>query len=153
MVLIVMLVGVTLRPVLVASWRSPDRRQRLYRTRLFAGESGDEIDSEEDAEIRIQRLEAASKGRGFSPPPEMDTEVVSKPTRAVWKEGELLPEGWEDLSLGEKAWEIYAGERGALYWANRFALAAAIFIGVAWILFRFVGPSLGLYELKSTFNS
>lgn len=110
-----------------------------------------DVDSE-DAEERIARLEAAARGgrlpRGESEPPEDPA-----PPKRAWKEGKLLPEGWEDLTLGEKAWEIYAGERGALFWANKVAFVAAITVGVAWIFFRFVGPQLGLYELKSTFTS
>jgi len=107
---------------------------------------------QEDAEERIARLEATARRRPTA------TEQTARDTAddlppsnmREWKEGELLPDGWEELNTKDKAWELYAGERGALYWANRIALAASIAMGVAWVFFRFVGPQFGLYELKST---
>lgn len=111
------------------------------------------VDLEDEAEERIARLEAAAKGRSSVKEVESEEDSESKVQKREWKKGEPLPEGWKDLSAGQKAWELYAGERGALYWANRVALIAAIVLGVTWIFFRFVGPILGLYELKSTFSS
>ena len=54
---------------------------------------------------------------------------------------------WEEMSLGEKAIELYVGEKGLLFWLNKFAYASIFIIIGGWILFRFVGPSLGLYQL------
>ena len=56
---------------------------------------------------------------------------------------------WEDMSVAEKAVELYVGERGALYWLNKFAYASIFVVIGVWILFRFVGPSLNLYQLDS----
>ncbi|XP_074308596.1 uncharacterized protein LOC141643361 [Silene latifolia] len=56
---------------------------------------------------------------------------------------------WEDMSVSEKAVELYVGEKGALYWLNKFAYASIYIIIGAWILFRFVGPALNLYQLDS----
>lgn len=48
----------------------------------------------------------------------------------------------------EKATELYMGQRGALFWANKLAFAGAWVLGGAWVLFRVVGPALGLYKLS-----
>ncbi|KAF9618456.1 hypothetical protein IFM89_001179 [Coptis chinensis] len=61
----------------------------------------------------------------------------------------LPPKDWESMTLGEKAVELYMGEKGALFWLNKFAYASIYIVIGAWILFRFVGPSLGLYQLDT----
>ena len=68
---------------------------------------------------------------------------------AEWREGELLPKGWEKMNPVQKATELYAGKRGALFWANKIAWASLFVIGGAWVLFRIVGPVTGLYTLKN----
>ncbi|XP_010941256.1 uncharacterized protein [Elaeis guineensis] len=59
------------------------------------------------------------------------------------------PKDWDSMTLGEKAVELYMGEKGVLFWLNKFAYASIFIIIGGWILFRFVGPSLGLYQLDS----
>ncbi|KAF9682210.1 hypothetical protein SADUNF_Sadunf05G0084900 [Salix dunnii] len=59
------------------------------------------------------------------------------------------PKKWEDMSLSEKAIELYVGEKGALFWLNKFAYASIFIVIGGWILFRFVGPSLNLYQLDT----
>ncbi|XP_028774527.1 uncharacterized protein LOC114749570 [Neltuma alba] len=59
------------------------------------------------------------------------------------------PKKWEDMSLAEKATDLYMGEKGLLFWLNKFAYASIFIMIGAWILFRFVGPSLNLYQLDS----
>lgn len=49
----------------------------------------------------------------------------------------------------QKAGELWAGKRGALFWANKAAWASVFVIGGAWVLFRIVGPLTGLYTLKN----
>jgi hypothetical protein len=66
---------------------------------------------------------------------------------AEWKEGQLFPEGWEKMNLFEKFYNAYMGERGLLFWANKFAFGAVFVVIGAWIVFRFVGPAVGLYKL------
>ncbi|PNT75576.1 LOW QUALITY PROTEIN: hypothetical protein BRADI_1g35210v3 [Brachypodium distachyon] len=56
---------------------------------------------------------------------------------------------WDEMSLGEKALELYVGEKGALFWLNKFAYASIFIMAGAWILFRFVGPATGLYQLDA----
>ncbi|EEF31643.1 uncharacterized protein LOC8267098 [Ricinus communis] len=59
------------------------------------------------------------------------------------------PKKWEDMSLAEKALELYMGEKGILFWLNKFAYASIFIVIGGWILFRFVGPSLNLYQLDT----
>lgn len=59
------------------------------------------------------------------------------------------PKDWKDMSITEKAIELYVGEKGALFWLNKFAYASIFIVIGAWILFRFVGPALNLYQLDS----
>ncbi|EOX90868.1 Uncharacterized protein TCM_000217 [Theobroma cacao] len=59
------------------------------------------------------------------------------------------PKKWEEMTMMEKAMELYVGEKGLLFWLNKFAYASIFIVIGAWILFRFVGPALNLYELDS----
>ncbi|CAK7334293.1 unnamed protein product [Dovyalis caffra] len=59
------------------------------------------------------------------------------------------PKKWEDMSLSEKAVELYVGEKGMLFWLNKFAYASIFIVIGGWILFRFVGPALNLYQLDT----
>ncbi|KAJ4837646.1 hypothetical protein Tsubulata_032329 [Turnera subulata] len=59
------------------------------------------------------------------------------------------PKKWEDMSLSEKAIELYMGEKGMLFWLNKFAYASIFIVIGGWILFRFVGPALNLYQLDT----
>lgn len=65
------------------------------------------------------------------------------------KVSESSPKKWEEMSLTEKASELYMGEKGLLFWLNKFAYASIFVMIGAWILFRFVGPALNLYQLDS----
>ncbi|GLJ30838.1 hypothetical protein SUGI_0612620 [Cryptomeria japonica] len=57
---------------------------------------------------------------------------------------------WESMTLQEKLTEIYVGEKGVLFWLNKLAYASIFIVVGGWIAFRFVGPSLGLYQLQSS---
>ncbi|CAN0927054.1 hypothetical protein LINGRAHAP2_LOCUS35667 [Linum grandiflorum] len=59
------------------------------------------------------------------------------------------PKKWEEMSMGEKAMELYVGEKGALFWLNKFAYASIFIVIGGWIVFRFVGPALNLYQLDA----
>ncbi|KAB2618160.1 hypothetical protein D8674_014029 [Pyrus ussuriensis x Pyrus communis] len=69
--------------------------------------------------------------------------------RVMKAQASAAPKKWEDMSLGEKALELYVGEKGALFWLNKFAYASIYIVIGAWILFRFVGPALNLYQLDA----
>lgn len=49
--------------------------------------------------------------------------------------------------ITQKVTEVYLGQRGMLFWANKAAMASSIGLGVAWVLFRLVLPNLGIYQL------
>ncbi|KAI3717110.1 hypothetical protein L1987_68483 [Smallanthus sonchifolius] len=62
---------------------------------------------------------------------------------------EVVKKDWEAMTVTEKAVELYVGEKGLLFWINKFAYASIYIIIGAWILFRFVGPALNLYQLDA----
>ncbi|KAL8532158.1 hypothetical protein ACS0TY_008679 [Phlomoides rotata] len=56
---------------------------------------------------------------------------------------------WESMTFQEKAVELYVGEKGALFWLNKLAYASIYVVIGGWIVFRFVGPALNLYQLDT----
>ena len=66
------------------------------------------------------------------------------------------PEPWSKRLEGkepmEAAWMLWTGEEGVLWWANKIAYAMVFVVIGGWIVFRFVGPAMGLYQLKATIN-
>ena len=107
--------------------------------------------TEASDEARLEAVErVARKGKGE------DVQQVEQQIKeqrefearqVVWKEGELFPEKWEEMTVGEKVTQIYMGERGLLFWSNKLATGALFVVGFVWVVFRFVGPGLGLYDL------
>ena len=99
------------------------------------------------------RLKARNQARRFqldAPPEEVTPKKkASASAAAPRREKQRERKGWEDMSLAEKAVELYVGEKGLLFWLNKFAYASIFIMVGAWILFRFVGPSLGLYQLDA----
>ena len=89
-----------------------------------------------EARLGVGRKSRRERGGGpVEAPPAPRSQAPTKP--------------WDDMSLPEKAWELYIGEKGFLFWLNKLAYASIFLIIGGWIVFRFVGPSLGLYELDS----
>ncbi|GJN39351.1 hypothetical protein PR202_gb28462 [Eleusine coracana subsp. coracana] len=98
------------------------------------------------------RLRARNQARRvqLDAPPEMVVTPKKKaPAATPRKEKQRAPKKWEEMSLAEKALELYVGEKGMLFWLNKFAYASIFIMVGAWILFRFVGPSLGFYQLDA----
>jgi hypothetical protein len=58
------------------------------------------------------------------------------------------PDAWEKMDPLKKLWVVWSGEKGVMYWMNQGSLYGAGFMAFCWVCFRFVGPILGLYELK-----
>lgn len=106
----------------------------------------------EDAEKRLEALEASAVKRKTVENVPGNMSEMPETTWSDWKEGELLPAKWDELNIIERAAELYMGKRGALFWLNKAAFASVLTIGVLWIVFRFVGPQLGLYDLRSTIS-
>jgi hypothetical protein len=46
--------------------------------------------------------------------------------------------------------QLWAGDRGFLFWTAKLAFNAIFVLIGGWVLFRFVGPALGLYELTNS---
>lgn len=53
------------------------------------------------------------------------------------------------MNLTEKVVDVYMGEKGFLFWLNKFAYASIFILIGGWIVFRVVGPALNLYQLDS----
>ncbi|XP_004509355.1 uncharacterized protein [Cicer arietinum] len=110
--------------------------------------NNDETDSvqaptdEQPVELRIRRRSRRQARR------QRENGAVSNGMQQASKV-KAAPKKWEEMSLTEKAIELYVGEKGALFWLNKFAYASIFIMIGAWILFRFVGPALDIYQLDS----
>lgn len=63
------------------------------------------------------------------------------------------PANFDEMGNLQKSWTMWSGEGGILPNMNKLATTAAVVMGFLWIVFRFVGPLLGIYELEESFNS
>lgn len=72
-----------------------------------------------------------------------------RPRKAAAEVGSSKTKKWEEMSVAEKTMEVYMGEKGLLFWLNKFAYASIFIMIGGWIVFRFVGPSLNLYQLDT----
>ncbi|KAF0902122.1 hypothetical protein E2562_014376 [Oryza meyeriana var. granulata] len=103
---------------------------------------------------RLRARNQARRVQDVSPPAPLEINMKSRSSRpaksaaAAHREKQRRKE-WEEMSLAEKAGELYVGEKGLLFWLNKFAYASIFIMVGAWILFRFVGPSIGLYQLDA----
>lgn len=75
-----------------------------------------------------------------------DGAVDGQPTKAKTA---APPKDWESMNLTEKVVDVYMGEKGFLFWLNKFAYASIFILIGGWIVFRVVGPALNLYQLDS----
>ncbi|KAJ9511921.1 hypothetical protein QJQ45_004494 [Haematococcus lacustris] len=67
----------------------------------------------------------------------VDDQVEEASNRAEWKEGQLFPEGFDNMTLGDKQiTELYLGRRGILFWANKAAYASVFIVIGGWVIFR-----------------
>ncbi|XP_020593010.1 LOW QUALITY PROTEIN: uncharacterized protein LOC110033389 [Phalaenopsis equestris] len=108
------------------------------------------------------------KSKETKPPPNLNIRYRARSRRQMAKQEKKQKQGeeeeeeglqkepkpskkkkWEEMKLSEKALEVYMGEKGLLFWVNKFAYASIFVVIGGWILFRFLGPSLGLYQLDS----
>ena len=122
-----------------------------------ANDAAKEAAAKEAAEeARLEAMESRLRATGGSSAAPRSRSAASqeKPAGqwAAWKEGQLFPEGWEEMDPVEKATELYLGERGFLYWATQLTIGGLVVLVVAWVAFRFIGPSFGLYALENDPN-
>lgn len=124
---------------LVSRRNSHTQRGRTLLVRAADNDGSSEADArrleELEARLGVNRKSRREGGGVQSPPP------APKPAAPA--------KAWDDMSLAEKAWQLYIGEEGALFWLNKAAYASIFIIIGGWIVFRFVGPALGWYELSS----
>ncbi|EAZ02357.1 hypothetical protein EE612_036478 [Oryza sativa] len=90
-----------------------------------------------------------SKSSSSSRPAASKSSASASASAATRREKQTRRKEWEEMSMAEKAGELYVGEKGLLFWLNKFAYASIFIMVGAWILFRFVGPSIGLYQLDA----
>eukprot|EP00850_Spirogloea_muscicola_P014977 SM000111S18800 [mRNA] locus=s111:255334:256342:+ [translate_table: standard] len=74
---------------------------------------------------------------------------VAQQQKPAQESPKTQPKDWESRSLPEKAVELWAGNKGALYWLNKLAVWSLYILVGSWVAFRFIGPALGLYQLES----
>lgn len=148
-------------------WRSPlfvaDRQSKCITHAQEKSEQGAASSSAEEEDSLLEALEASIKSRkgtkaaqseALRPTPRPATaKPTNDGTKANWPEGQLFPDGWEEMNPFEKVTQLYMGERGLLFWANKAALASIVGLIVAWALFRFAGPLLGMYQLENDITS
>ena len=68
----------------------------------------------------------------------------SKIPKGLW---ETDPAAWDAMPVGDRAWKLWTGEPGMMYWMNQGSLYGAGILAFVWVLFRLVGPAIGLYQL------
>jgi hypothetical protein len=122
-----------------------------------SAEKGKKLEEDEEARVEAfeSRLRSGSGGGAAKASVSSRRDGSAQPAtgqRAEWKKGSLFPEGWEQMDPLEKATELYLGERGILFWSTQLTIGGLAVLVVAWIVFRFVGPSLGLYALENDPN-
>lgn len=144
----------SLQPVRSASVSRPTRW--VVRAQPNPEPSSSAPDSE--GEDRLEALEASIRGKAAPPAARkipirgMNDTKPDNSNMAPWKEGQLFPEGFSDMPLGEQITEIYMGRRGLLFWLNKIAYASVFVVIGGWVVFRFVLPALGVYQLPGDFQ-
>ncbi|KAK3017927.1 hypothetical protein RJ639_004016 [Escallonia herrerae] len=103
----------------------------------------DSVPAPDTAQIRFKR---GSRKRARQKQEDGGVDSVGLP---ISRTKAAAPKEWESMTLTEKAIELYVGEKGLLFWINKFAYASIYIVIGAWILFRFVGPALNLYQLDT----
>ena len=128
------------------------------------GEASDAAESrgrsEEELESMEARLGIGKRGRENKSQQQQQAAGATlstprgraQPPKVVWKEGSLTPEGWDDMSIQERVVEGLWGEKGFLYWLNYLSYRLIFVMIGGWILFRFIGPALNVYQLTNPFD-
>ncbi|KAK4758765.1 hypothetical protein SAY87_020066 [Trapa incisa] len=150
-----LLFSVLPRPAATNLSFSPHHRRYQLRVRATDGAEGSGNDGTrptrqappsltppETVEIRFRRGSRSRRQK-------QQMEEGGRSMKVPKEEEPVPPKKWEEMSLGEKATELYVGEKGLLFWLNKFAYASIFIMIGAWIMFRFVGPALNLYQLDS----
>jgi len=121
---------------------SPDaRRRRVVALRAAAPDDEEVLSPIELMERRVKGKRSKPKEGYFDSYP---TKQSDEPL-GLW---ETDPAAWDAKPALEKAWSAWSGEPGMMYWMNKGSYWGAGILAFIWVLFRLVGPALGLYQLN-----
>ena len=96
----------------------------------------------------VERRERQMKSKRSKPKEGYFDSYPTKPSddpKGLW---ETDPAAWDAKPALEKAWSAWSGEPGMMFWMNRGSYWGAGTLAFVWVLFRLVGPALGLYQLN-----
>eukprot|EP00740_Mantoniella_antarctica_P003561 CAMPEP_0181361886 /NCGR_PEP_ID=MMETSP1106-20121128/7621_1 /TAXON_ID=81844 /ORGANISM="Mantoniella antarctica, Strain SL-175" /LENGTH=163 /DNA_ID=CAMNT_0023475621 /DNA_START=86 /DNA_END=577 /DNA_ORIENTATION=+ len=98
----------------------------------------------------IEAIEKRVKGKRSKPKEGYFDSYPTKPANANYPPGpwESDPGTWDAKGAGEKVWLAWSGAPGFLWWMNKGSYWGAGGLAFGWVLFRLVGPALGLYQLN-----
>ena len=106
------------------------------------------VPEDEEGLSSIELMERRVKGKRSKP---KEGYFDSYPTKrsdeplGLW---ETDPDAWDAKPALEKAWSAWSGEPGMMFWMNKGSFWGAGALAFVWVLFRLVGPALGLYQLN-----
>ena len=106
------------------------------------------VPEDEEGLSSIELMERRVKGKRSKP---KEGYFDSYPTKqsdeplGLW---ETDPAAWDAKPAFEKAWSAWSGEPGMMFWMNKGSYWGAGILAFVWVLFRLVGPALGLYQLN-----
>lgn len=112
-------------------------------------------EGDDDAEARLEAYEQLVRSgkkptsreyAGFKAAEQAEEDELA--AKVVWKVDKLFPEGWDQMTGQQKAMQLYMGERGMLFWSAKIATGSVVALAGTWIIFRFVLPGLGIYEIN-----
>jgi len=139
---------------------SASRRRVAARAPRATGADGDESIEALEARLKTKRNQPTGGASGSSPSGSstnpafgyLDTAAKRNRVRpgangqlAMWEQD---PAAWEETPALERAWTVWTGEKGWMYWMNQASLYGAGALAFVWVLFRFIGPAIGLYTLN-----
>lgn len=123
------------------SARSSARRGRVVALRAAAPDDDEVLSPIELMERRVKGKRSKPKEGYFDSYP---TKQSDEPL-GLW---ETDPKAWDAKPALEKAWSAWSGEPGMMFWMNKGSYWGAGILAFIWVLFRLVGPALGLYQLN-----
>ena len=117
------------------------RRGRRVALRATSPDDEEGLSSIELMERRVKGKRSKPKEGYFDSYP---TKQSDEPL-GLW---ETDPAAWDAKPALEKAWSAWSGEPGMMFWMNKGSYWGAGVLAFIWVLFRLVGPALGLYQLN-----
>lgn len=79
-------------------------------------------DDDDDARLEQFEKELRSKRRASEDASAPSSTAAQQSGKPRWEKNQLVPEGWENMSVSQKATQLYMGERGLLFWINKLAV-------------------------------